>query len=145
MPLCEPQLGAVLPGTYPAARMSQGQARTAALRGGSRGAPPPPAAARAALPAGRCRPRAHASSLPSASEAPTAAAALRRPPPPRCTPAGAAASRAAACVRGAHTHTPRRPTPPRSPAPFPGLRSQEGAERDDAGLRPPTRKNVAPA
>lgn len=76
--------GAVLPGTYRAARMSQGRARAPNALGAAGGAPPPRAIRRSPA-GGRCRPR---SACPARERPPSTRLGRRRPPPRRLRSAG---------------------------------------------------------
>lgn len=110
--------GAVLPGTYPAARMTQGRARAANALGAAGGAPPtprhPPQPGRGTPQAQERVPGPRAASERSARPGPAAAASTpppegrrerqggerRRPPPPARPSAHAAAPRGPARPRG---------------------------------------------
>lgn len=152
--------GAVLPGTYPAARMSQGRARAANALRAAGGAPPtprhPPQPGRGTPQAQERVPGPRAASERSARPGPAAAASTpppegrrerqggerRRPPPPARPSAHAAAPRGPARPPGGRGGRPRRvqllrlrPAFPTAPA---GARRRAGAPH---GPGPHTRKN----
>lgn len=118
---CASAAGAVLPGTYPAARMSQGQAARPPL-GGCEQLPPPPARPPAALPA-------HVPGPPWA-----------RPAPPRRAQPGTAPLSTA--QPGTARHGPAQPRairPPPAPLPCP----PGGSERSGATPALPARASYA--